>query len=244
MDYDEHVAAVDGEIAGIVDAVALGPIDAMVPTCPGWMVADLVEHVGLFTGFWTHVLCEGTGRPKTPFPEMPEGGAIGDWYAQLGAHMVDELRASSADQPVWTWVPDRQNAAFAARRCANELAVHRFDVQSARGVQEPIDAALAEDGIEEILVMIEAFAADGGPAGRGRGETLFLQGTDRNVEWLLRLTPAGLEVEQGPAHGVLELRGAVSDLELVLYQRPAVGSVERVGDEAVLDAWYRAFHFE
>ena len=48
----------------------------------------------------------------------------------------------------------------------------------------------------------------------------------------------------GPAaQGTLALRGAVSDLELLLYDRPPIGPVERFGQEAVLDAWYRAFHF-
>ena len=41
----------------------------------------------------------------------------------------------------------------------------------------------------------------------------------------------------------LALRGAVSDLELVLYQRPTLGDVERLGDESVLAAWQRVFTF-
>ena len=39
--------------------------------------ADLAVHVGEFCGFWSHVLCEGTGRPKTPFPDPPDGDDVG-----------------------------------------------------------------------------------------------------------------------------------------------------------------------
>jgi hypothetical protein len=47
--------------------------------------------------------------------------------------------------------------------------------------------------------------------------------------------------EHGPAD--LTLSGAVSDLELVFYDRPPIGPVERHGDEAVLDAWKQEFTF-
>lgn len=243
MEYREHCAAVEREVDAIVEAVASGPMDADVPTCPGWTVADLVEHVGGFSGFWTHVLCEGADRANTPYPDMPRGDAIAGWYAEVGALLVAELLATSADQSVWTWVPDRQNAAFVARRCAHELAVHRFDAQAARAATQPIEGELAADGIEEIFVMIEAYAASGEAAGRGDSETLHLHATDREGEWLVQLTPAGLQVEREHAQGDLALRSAVSDLELLLYRRPTLGTVERVGDPGALDAWYRAFHF-
>src|SRR5215472_14461553 len=131
MDYTDHVAAVEREIAGLVSALGAGPVDAKVPTCPDWTVAELADHVGGFTGFWAHILCEGTGRPKTAFPDR--GDDVAGWYAGLGRSLVGELRATAPDQAVWTWAPDQQVAAFVARRCAHELAVHRFDAQSARG---------------------------------------------------------------------------------------------------------------
>jgi hypothetical protein len=118
--------------------------------------------------------------------------------------------------------------------------VHRFDAQLARDDPAPIDPALASDGIEEIFVMI---AAHGGPAGGGKGETLHLHGNDGQGEWLVTLGPDRLHVDRHHAKGDLALRGSVSDLELVLYQRPPLGPVERIGDSTALEAWYRAFQF-
>jgi uncharacterized protein (TIGR03083 family) len=233
-----HIDAVARESATLADVLAAGPRGAQVPSCPEWSVTELAQHVGRFTGFWAHVLCEGTGRPKPPAPDPPPEGDLGSWYRALADALVEELRATPPDTEVWTWKPDDQTPAFVARRAAHELAVHRVDAQLARGSHTPIDPPLAADGIDEVCMLVQA---QGEAAGDGR--TLHLHGTDHGDEWLLALTPAGLEVERTHEKGDLALRGAVSDLELVLYNRPPVGAVEHLGDDDVLAAWYRAFTF-
>jgi uncharacterized protein (TIGR03083 family) len=242
MKYNQLVDAVERETNALAAALRAGPLDVTVPSCPEWALTDLADHVGGFSGFWTHVLCEGTGRPKTAFSEHPAPAEIPDWYAEVGSSLVNQLRATPEDATVWTWAPDDQSAHFVARRAANELAVHRFDAQLARGGPEPIDAVLAADGIDEIFVMIDAWPDR---QGGGDGQTLRLQGTDRDDEWLIALTPEGPRVVRGggEASPDLSLRAAVSDLELTLYQRPALGQVERAGDDAALTAWYRSFTF-
>lgn len=238
MERAEHIDAVARESTTLADALAGGPQEARVPSCPDWSVAELARHVGSFTGFWTHVLCEGTGRPKPPAPDPPTDGDLGAWYGELAATLVEELRATPPDTEVWTWMPGDRTPAFVARRAAHELAVHRVDAQLARGAHTPIDAPLAADGIDEVLGMVRARAE-----AAGEGQTLHLHGTDRGDEWLLTLSPEGLEVEPTHGKGDLALRGAVSDLELVLYQRPPLGTVDHLGDDEVLAAWYRAFTF-
>ena len=106
------------------------------------------------------------------------------------------------------------------------------------GSPERIEPALAADGIEEIFVMVDAWPA----SGRGNGETLHLHSTEGD-EWLIAMNPDGLDVRREHAKGDLAIRGAVSDLELLLYNRPPIGEVERFGDDAVLDTWYRVFKF-
>lgn len=239
MEYSEHVDAAEHATQAMTAALRSTSPGDRVPSCPDWTVADLAEHVGGFTGFWAHVLCEGTGRPKPPFPELQPDQQLGDWYDSVAALLVPELRATPPDTAVWTWAEDK-SAAFVARRCAHELAIHRFDAQLAAGSPQPIDAAVAADGIDEIFYMI---ANAGDRRGPGGGETLHLHGTDRGDEWLLTLDDEALQVEKRHAKGDLALRGAVSDLELLLYQRPTVGDVERIGDESALDAWYRYFTF-
>jgi uncharacterized protein (TIGR03083 family) len=237
VEYAEHVAAVERETAAFAGALMRGDADAQVSTCPDWKLVDLAKHVGGVMGFWTHALCEGTGRPKPSFDEDP-GPAPSLWFVQIAGLLVAELRATPPDTQVWTWNPMEQSARFVGRRMAHETAVHRFDAQSAVGNHEGIEPALAADGIEEIFVMVEAWPE----SGHGEGETLHLHGSDGG-EWLIAMNPEGLDVGREHAKGDLALRGAVSDLELVLYDRPPIGDVERFGDESVLDVWYRVFKF-
>jgi uncharacterized protein (TIGR03083 family) len=240
MEYREHVDAGERSSLALTAALRAGPLDLRVPTCPDWTLVDLGTHVGQFAGFWAHVLCEGTGRAKTPYEEAPSPDGLADWHEEVSRHLFDQLRATPPDTSVWTWMPSDQSAAFVARRVAHELALHRFDAQLARGQAEHIAADLAADGIEEVFTMI---AARGTPDELSHGETLHLHGLDRGDEWLVTLGPDRLRVERRHAKGDLALRGAVADLELTLYQRPALGPVERLGDEDVLAAWYRAFTF-
>ncbi len=216
-------------------------LDAKVPSCPDWTVAELAEHITNFSALWAHVLCEGTGRPKPPFGAMPSGAdAVAAWFETAGRDLVAELRATTPDTTVWTWDPDDQSAAFVARRAAHELSIHRYDAELARDQAQPIDAALAADGIDEIFAIASA-REDASP--QGNGETLHLHGTDRGDEWVVAITPSGFEVERTHAKADLALRGAVSDLELTLYQRPTVGAVERFGSDDAFEAWTKAFTF-
>ncbi|CAN5649534.1 hypothetical protein BH24ACT4_BH24ACT4_16800 [soil metagenome] len=79
----------------------------------------------------------------------------------------------------------------------------------------------------------------------GSGQTLHLHGTDHGeAEWMITLGADGVHVERTHGKGDLALKGPVSDLEMLLYQRPTVGDVQRFGDDAVLDAFHRQFTFD
>jgi uncharacterized protein (TIGR03083 family) len=223
-------------------AVGAGSTAAPVPTCPDWTVADLATHVGQFCGFWAHVLCEGSGRPKPSFPDPPAAAEIAGWFAEVSPMLIAELRATPAETPVWTWYQPDQTAGFVARRAAHELSIHRYDAQAARGRCDPIDAVVAADGIDELMGTLVVAPDRSGAANR---QTLHLHGTDDDLtaEWLVMLGAGAIEVRREHGKGDLALRGAVSDLELLLYGRPTLGEVERFGDPTVLDAWYRVFTF-
>ena len=66
---------------------------------------------------------------------------------------------------------------------------------------------------------------------------MHLHCTDGDGEWLLRLTPDGLEVEAIHAKGDVAVRGTASDLLLVMMRRRPPDAVEVLGDRAVLDGF-------
>jgi uncharacterized protein (TIGR03083 family) len=241
MDHATRVAAVERELATLIAAVQSGPADARVPTCPDWAVADLADHVGLFCRRWNGVLADG------PPPEGSAFAAAGQETDPIGAlpgladELVDRLRGTDPATPAWTWLPEDQTVGFIARRAVHEVTIHRVDAQLARGAHDPIDPAIAVDGIEEVFVLLQ-HPMRGAPS--AHGETVHLHGTDRDdAEWLITLGPDTIDVAREHAKGDLAVQATASDLELLVYQRPTHGEVRTFGDEAVLAALYREFTF-
>ena len=254
MDHHAHVDAAARELEALIAAVEAGPLDARVPTCPDYDVDALALHIGGFCTAWLHAMQHGVMYPGPPgdgsFGALTAPGpeARAAWVRDLGERFFSQLRSMSPDAPCWTWYEPDMTAAFVARRASHELAIHRVDAQLARGAADPVDAELAADGIEEVF-MIQAFSSPYRVDIRhGTGQTLHLHGTDVDdrgidAEWLVTLGPDGLVVAREHARGDLALRASVSDLEMLLYQRPTVGPVEQFGDPAVLDLFYGEFTF-
>ncbi|MGD0391871.1 MAG: maleylpyruvate isomerase N-terminal domain-containing protein [Acidimicrobiales bacterium] len=246
MDNASLIESVRTEGQTLAVALEDAAADDLVPTCEGWKIADLAVHVGEFCGFWSHVLCEGTGRPKTPFPQPPGGDELGSWVAELAGHLVGELDATPPDTEVWTWFDADHTAGFVSRRCAHELAVHRYDAQSTSRACTPIASDLAEDGIDEVL---DVLVTGRDRSGRGTGRTMALQGTDVGASWVVAIEHDRIAVERRQLDGRppedtdVVVSGTASDLELTLYRRPTLSPVDVHGDYTVLEEWHREFTF-
>lgn len=132
-------------------AAAARDLGAEVPSCPGWVVRDLVEHVA---EVYEHKLaCIALGGPK-PEPWPPVWPAERDplaWLDDVRARLLTVLRDVDPAAPSWTWLPEDQTAGFWHRRMAHESAVHRVDAELAHGAATEVDAELALDGIDELL---------------------------------------------------------------------------------------------
>jgi predicted lipid carrier protein YhbT len=123
---------------------------------------------------------------------------------------------------------------FWARRQANETSVHRWDAEMAAfGKAAPIDAALARDGVEEVLeFFLPIFKKP------GNGETFHFHRTDGDGEWLVTATADGPAVERKHGKGDLALRGSASDLVLFLWRRIPADRLEIFGNPALVDRWF------
>jgi uncharacterized protein (TIGR03083 family) len=246
MDHDSLVRAAKMEVEALTHALGSGESDVPVPTCEGWTVHDLAVHVGEFCGFWGHVLCEATGRPKPSIPDPPAGDAVAPWVAEAAGILIAELEATPAHTPAWTWFEGDRTAGFVARRSAHELAIHRYDAEATWSIGTPVPAALAADGIDEVLdVLITARDR----TGEGSGRVLVLRSSDLGIVWTVTLEPDRVVVdrrsrEDPPIEGAsLVVSGTASDLELTLYSRPSLGPVDMQGDYTVLAEWHREFRF-
>jgi uncharacterized protein (TIGR03083 family) len=238
--YAELVSAVRREGEALITAARQGTDDP-VPTCGDWTIADLCRHVWqVYANVTLYVSTRATSRPDK-LPEMPEGDPVDLLEAQLD-ELVSALSECEADTPIWTWVFNApEGAIFWARRMAHESVVHRFDAQNAHGIQEPISAELAADGIDELIDIIvpRVYGRDSvaGPTG-----TVALHSSDGDA-WYLELLPDGVRKVERIETPQVTATGTSSALLLTLYGRVPLSSVEIAGDGGLLETWTSALNF-
>jgi uncharacterized protein (TIGR03083 family) len=238
--YSELVTAVRREGEGILTAAGMG-LDAVVPTCEGWVVADLVRHLTkVFMSSAGVVASRATQPPERQV--LPEDGDPLEMFSTSLDELVSALSDSDADAPIWNWSDGASGVGlFWARRMAHEAAVHRYDAQSAHGVMQPIDSDLAADGIDELFDVLapRVFSRDErvGPTG-----TVALKSSD-NGEWDLELEPRGLRRVEVLAEPDATVHGTTSTLLLASYRRAPWSSLDVSGDLDLLTRWTSALQF-
>lgn len=251
LSYEGYCSAVDAEIARFAEIAVHADPAMPVPTCPGWTVTKLLKHLGIAHRWVEHIV---GGRLLVPIPQrdvpvaLPsDERAYPGWLAEGGKSMVATLRAAGPDAAVWSWGAG-QSSGFWARRMLHETTVHRADAEIALGREPRVDAAIATDGVGEILDnLLAAPWAAGGLTGIGDGgETLHFHATDVEAagegEWMVTLLPGGgYTWEHGHGKGDVAVRGTASDLLLLVYGRldPLAGRFEVFGDHDLLARWRR-----
>ena len=202
-------------------------LNAAVPHCPGWTVRDAVEHVAQV---YEHKIAaiERRGDKPEPWPPIwPEDRDPLEWFADASERLLDTLARTDSLAPTWTWWPPDQTAGFWVRRMAQETAVHRIDVEAATGSATPIDADLAVDGIDEVLLLMLAgdWGDDLQPDLTG---TVGIVTGDRM--WRVAMTPDEVTVDSADGGTEATVAGEASPLLLWLWGRAADSAVEVTGD--------------
>jgi uncharacterized protein (TIGR03083 family) len=233
-------------VALFSDAAHAAGVDAPVPTCPDWKVADLCRHQGRVFR-WMSFMIENKvteyTSPKAIEAEAEQAEPLA-WLDEGAAQALAFFRSADPETPVWNWVAgEPAPAAFWYRRLAHETVIHRIDAESAAGRPptrvEP--AELASDGIDEFLDFL--------PIRAGRGGGIPLEGsyhfhtTDVPGEWVVAFADGKPEIRREHAKADLAVRGPASDLELFLYNRRDSEGLEIFGDEARMTAWREAIRF-
>jgi uncharacterized protein (TIGR03083 family) len=225
MEKQDYLDAARRETDGLREAARTG-IDAPVPSCPGWLVGDVLAHVGQAMNWMAEIV---ETRSQTPLrPRTNDHGY--DWHAPgaegwfIGARdrFLSVLGNTDPEEPVWSWAGDNR-AVFWLRLETMEAAIHRWDAQGAHGRPDPIDTALAMDAID---ATIRWFL----PVRRTRsslpdsGERYRFDQTDGPGRWLIRFANGTVEPGPGGEAADLVLSGPATDVLLFLWSRvPAPG---------------------
>jgi uncharacterized protein (TIGR03083 family) len=231
------------EIRRLADATEGVDPTTPVSTCPGWTIADLLQHTGEVNR-WAALLVERVSQERisrqdmeSDFPADPEDAPA--WIAAGAAIVRRAFLAADPGAAMWAWgVP--KLAGFWPRRMVHETGVHRADAELAVGRSPSFDPDVAADGIDELLDNIPAAASFAPHVDelRGDGEIIGLVATDDTaLGWRIELLPDCFTWVRTPgapdgADATVAMRAG--DLLLALYGRlPAVAA----GSQELWDFW-------
>ncbi|QUR68797.1 maleylpyruvate isomerase family mycothiol-dependent enzyme [Mycobacterium spongiae] len=209
-------------------------LDRLVPSCPGWEVADLIWHVGTVQAFWGMTASGSiTGPDAWREPDRPQRRDLVAWFRDGVDLTANILGGLDPDTPAWTW-GRRKTVGFIQRRVAQETVVHCWDALTAVGCQEPVEQELAVDGVDEFLdEVLPNLSHDLG----GHAQTISLRTSDSADEWTVRVGEGSYHLTRF-ATKATEADAAViasaSELLLLLWGRRDVNQVAVEGELAAL----------
>jgi uncharacterized protein (TIGR03083 family) len=179
---------------------------AAVPSCPGWTVADLVDHLGGVHQWARHAVVEGTPDAE---PEPPTGDLVA-WYRRHASDLLTTLRSTDSAAPAWTFGSD-STVRWWLRRQTHETLMHTRDLLAASGRTGDwtITPAVAWDGVREV-------ATEFYPRQVRLGRTDPMPGTLRLIATDL---PDTEPVVIGDAEPVVEVAAPAVDVLLMLWHR-------------------------
>jgi uncharacterized protein (TIGR03083 family) len=259
----DYLALIADESLRFAAAIRAAGSDARVPSCPDWDADDLLWHLAEVQWFWAEVVRSRADEPgpvEARKPARPtDRPGLEAFLAGASSALLDALTADPGT-PVWTWADDR-SVGFVRRRQAHEALIHRVDAELAVGARTPIGSALAADGVDEALRVMLGGLPDWGTftpldvAGASSGApTVRVRCTDTGHSWLAApgtftgTSPSGDESwtdesvvqvmpqdDGGPSAATIA--GSSADLDCLLWNRPALGPVQRSGHPVVLAAF-------
>jgi uncharacterized protein (TIGR03083 family) len=247
MGVDEHIAALDRDGRLLVGAARSAGLEAPVPSCPGWVVRDLLAHIG-FVHRWAAGYVQ-TGRtemveePDEPglLAAAPPDDLLIDWVADGHASLVGALSSAPAGLRCWTFFGAPSSLAFWARRQAHETAVHRVDAELATGAApSPIAIPFAADGVDELLLGFLARPGSRRYAKVQPGSVSFAA-TDTDASWTVAVSGTGIEMARSAGTGDLSVRAPAADLYLLLWNRRPSDGLDVEGRADLLEDWRKLF---
>lgn len=168
-------------------------LSAPVPSCPGWLVRDVVGHVA---EVYEHkIACTRLLAEPDPWPPArPADDDLLAWFVDAHHRLLAMFEELGPDAPSFTWWPPDQTVGFWGRRMAHETVVHRVDAELAAGDPTPIDADLAADGVDEVLaIFLSGDWSEAPDAGAGQRVAVAAGGR----RWVVTLRSEAVEVVEG-----------------------------------------------
>jgi uncharacterized protein (TIGR03083 family) len=203
MDAAAYLAHLRREL-GAFEACLGGNLAAPVEHCGDWTLYDLADHLGDGNLWAATAVTEHRGDYRGPAAPR-EPAALTAWFAGTSVVLLAALDTDPS-AGAWTIAPPPTVGFWQRRRCLETL-VHRWDAEQALGIDRPLDPALADDGVAEVIdTMAPRQVRLGRTAAPARA--VALEATDTGSARVL-----------GPGQPVATVRAAAADLLLLLWGR-------------------------
>jgi len=220
----DHVQWIADEVEALL-AVAEDDVDQATPSCPGWTVGTVLDHLARGAGMgwatWFRDDADIDGMAVlTNLPPATTGSAARTLFHQTMPDYVALLRSTPPDKDCF-WFTGPVPAAFLFRLGAVEIATHRADVDLALDHTPELSDDRAHDAVHlsaEFLPQLWKRRSEPTPPP-------------------VQLLPAGGQpVTIGDGAPVATASGSSTDLWLTLWGRPAPKPIIK-GDSNALDQW-------
>jgi len=129
--------------------LAEGDLQAPVPPCPGWRLADLGAHLGQIHQWANHAVVAGNPDADPTSAPTDRAGLV-EWYRDTADTLLSTLKSTDPARPTWGFGPRPRTVSFWYRRQAHETAIHLWDAAASQGATVDLDTRFAEDGIDEV----------------------------------------------------------------------------------------------
>jgi uncharacterized protein (TIGR03083 family) len=240
MEVATHISHLATEGSLLAVAAERAGLDAPVPSCPEWVVRDLMRHTGGVHQWATSIVATPRTQPwEVDLAELvggwPSDGELVDWYRTSHAGLVAALRDADPALECFTFLAAPSALAMWARRQAHETTIHRVDAELAGPLAvSPIDAAFAADGIDELLGCFITRGAKRLYADPPR--VLRVSATDTGDVWDVRFQTGPVTTTRNASQRQADatIEGTAAELYLALWSRRDTSGLPVSGDPATL----------
>jgi uncharacterized protein (TIGR03083 family) len=234
---ERYFELIDADTERMLEMGALG-LDAAVPSCPGWTVADVIDHQAMVYAHKVRVMADNAWPDPWPPDELKEREPLAFLREAKDSIFEEFSRHDLAEQT--TTFGDDTTVMFWLRRMALEVAVHRVDTELAHAALTPIPDDLATDGVDEILqVMLHGNWAEWGAETKHPVDAAVAVETG-GARWRTAATEPVVDVVAGSADEAdATVSGDPADVFLWLWGRLGDDAVHVAGDRRAV-AEFRA----
>jgi uncharacterized protein (TIGR03083 family) len=240
----ERILTLVSEVTGVSAGINA---NNAVPTCPGWTLEQIPNHLGRVYAMVATVLQGDSMSPpnRDKIPLRPEGQSPNDWMRQRLHILIPLLRDVPEDTRRWNFATGPGSpVGFWWRRQAHETLIHRVDAELAAGATvTTADPEVAADGVGDFLTITGLREVGRDEIRLGQAMTVHLHATDAGPEAEWTIETANGNYARSHLKADVALRGPAWSLDRWCWRRTTTADevnaelLETFGDVRAADEW-------